>query len=242
MIPLPIDEHLPAVISALQNGPCVAIRAPTGAGKTTRVPPAISKAGLAGGKQVVLLQPRRIAARAAAVRMATEQGGALGGLVGYEVRFDRRASAATKILAVTDGIFLRMLQADPFLERVGVVVFDEFHERNLNCDLALAIVRQVQNTVRPDLKIVVMSATLPAQTVASYFGNCPVVESEGRLFPIETEYLERDSTDAIHVQTAAAIERILNQTRGDVLAFLPGVGEIRRTAESLQTLADSNDL
>src|SRR4051794_30232175 len=135
MIPLPIDEHLPAVIGALSNGPCVAIRAPTGAGKTTRVPPAIFRAGLAGGKQVMLLQPRRIAARAAAVRMAAEQGGALGtlgGLVGYEVRFDRRASAATKILAVTDGVFLRMLQADPFLERVGVVVFDEFHERNLN--------------------------------------------------------------------------------------------------------------
>jgi len=156
MIPLPIDEHLPAVIGALSNGPCVAIRAPTGAGKTTRIPPALFNAGFAAGKQVVLLQPRRIAARAAAVRMAAEQGSALGSLVGYEVRFDRRSSASTKILAVTDGIFLRMLQADPLLERVGIVIFDEFHERNLNCDLALAIVRQVQSTVRPDLKIVVI--------------------------------------------------------------------------------------
>jgi ATP-dependent helicase HrpB len=242
MIPLPIDEHLPTVIGALTNGPCVAVRAPTGAGKTTRIPPALFNAGLAAGKQVLLLQPRRIAARAAAVRMAAEQGSALGTVVGYEVRFDRRSSAATKILAVTDGIFLRMLQADPLLEQVGIVVFDEFHERNLNCDLALAICRQVQSTVRPDLKIVVMSATLPAQAVATYLGNCPVIESEGRLFPIETKYLDHASNDSIAVLASAAVERLLAQTRGDLLVFLPGVGEIRRTAESLQSLAESHDL
>ncbi len=166
----------------------------------------------------------------------------LGELIGYEVRFDRRSSRHTRILAVTDGVFVRMLADDPFLERVGIVLFDEFHERNLNSDLALAMVRRVQQEVRPDLKIVVMSATLAAETVARYFDNCPVIESSGRLFPVEIEFARTDSTAPIHIQAAEATAKLLDQTSGDVLVFLPGVGEIRRTGEELAALAAQKNL
>ncbi len=152
MLPLPIDEHLPAIVAALQRHSCTVLCAATGAGKTTRVPPALFDAGLAGDRQIVLLQPRRIAARAAAARISQERGTALGKFAGYEVRFDRRAGRDTRILAVTDGVFVRMLADDPLLERIGIVIFDEFHERTLNTDLALAMVRRVQQEVRPDLK------------------------------------------------------------------------------------------
>ena len=166
------------------------LRAPTGAGKTTRVPPAVLDAGLAGGGSIVVLQPRRLTARACARRIAFERGVTLGGEVGYQVRFDRCMGPKTRIRIVTEGIFLRMLQDDPFLESVAAVVFDEFHERSLNSDLALAMVRRVQETVRPELKIVVMSATLAAEPIARWLGDCPVVESRGRLHPVEIRYLE----------------------------------------------------
>jgi ATP-dependent helicase HrpB len=242
MKPLPIDDQLPALIDALANNSCAAVRAPTGAGKTTRVPPALLQAGQGAGKQIVLLQPRRIAARAAAARMAEEHGTPLGSTIGYEVRFERRASGATTILAVTDGVFLRMLQADPFLERVGTIIFDEFHERNLNADLALGIVRQVQTSVRPDLKLIVMSATLDVEPVAKYLGDCPVIQSEGRLFPVEIEYAAEHLNGPIPVQTAQAVESLLDRTPGDVLAFLPGVGEIRRTSALLADFAQRREL
>ncbi len=166
--PLPIDEVLPALIDSLARIGSVVLRAPPGAGKTTRVPPAIVDAGLAAEKQVIVLQPRRLAARSAAWHVSQERGGSVGDEVGYQVRFEKRAGRQTRILYATDGVFIRLLQEDPFLERFAAVVFDEFHERSLHSDLALAMVRRVQREVRPDLKLVVMSATIVTQPVASF--------------------------------------------------------------------------
>ncbi len=240
--PLPIDVVLPELLAALKANPCAVLRAPTGAGKTTRVPPAVLDAGLAGSRQVVMLEPRRIAARAAARRMAQERNIELGGEVGFHVRFDRVASARTKILVVTEGLLVRMLQDDPFLERVGVLVFDEFHERNLDTDLALALARKVQLEARPDLKLVVMSATIATKRVAEWLGGAPIVESEGRLHPVTIEHLEREDDRPVPAQVAAGVQRVLANTRGDVLAFLPGVGEIKRTSDELAGYAQRNGL
>src|SRR5438309_5164350 len=184
--PLPIDAVLPELVAALRVAPCAVLRAPTGAGKTTRVPPALLDAGLAGAGRILLLEPRRLAARAAARRMADERGGRLGDEVGYHVRFDRRAGHHTRILAVTPGILLRLLGDDPLLESTAAVLFDEFHERALESDLALGMVRLVQQTVRPELRLVAMSATLAVGDVSRYLGDCPVLQSAGRLHPVET--------------------------------------------------------
>src|SRR5687768_10898710 len=181
--PLPIDAVLPELVAALRRAPNAVLRAPTGAGKTTRVPPALLDALLADGKQIVLLEPRRLAARAAARWMAHERGGRLGEEIGYQVRFDRQCGPATRILAVTPGILLRRLQDEPFLESIGAVIFDEFHERSLENDLALGLVRLVQQTVRPELRIVVMSATLAIEEAGRYLDDCPIITSEGRLHP-----------------------------------------------------------
>src|SRR6266498_692571 len=166
-VPLPIDPVLPELVMALRRHPAAVLRAPTGAGKTTRVPPALLDAGLAGQGRILLLEPRRLAARAAARRMASERGGRLGDEVGYHVRFDRVAGPRTRLLAVTPGILLRLLHEDPFLESTGIVLFDEFHERSLDNDLALGIVRLIQQTVRPDLRLVVVSATLAVEAVSA---------------------------------------------------------------------------
>jgi ATP-dependent helicase HrpB len=244
---LPIDDALPDVLAALRTAGAVVLRAPTGAGKTTRVPPAVLDAGLAGRGSIVVLQPRRLAARASARRMAVERGGRLGDEVGYHVRFDRCLGPHTRIKVVTEGILLCMLQDDPFLESVAVVVFDEFHERNLNSDLALAMVRRVRETVRPDLKLVVMSATLDGAPIAAYVGGCPRVESEGRLHPVETLYvdLQREPhavASFLADRAAEGVRRMLEITDGDVLVFLPGVGEIRQTARRLEPLAAAGNL
>jgi ATP-dependent helicase HrpB len=241
-VPLPIDAVLPSVVEALRTKGTVVLRAPTGAGKTTRVPPAVLDAGLAGTGKIVVLQPRRLAARACARRMASERAGRVGDEVGYQVRFDRSMGPRTRILVVTEGILLRMLQDDPFLESVAVVVFDEFHERSLNSDLALAMVRRVQATVRPDLKLVVMSATLAPEPIAAYLGGAPIVESEGRLHPVAISYIEDVANHSIADRAAEGVRRILSQTDGDVLVFLPGVGEIRQTARRLESLADAEKL
>ena len=235
-LPLPIDPVLPQVLAALRDHPAVVLQAPPGAGKTTRVPPAILDAGLAGDRRIIVLEPRRIAARAAARRMSAERGTPPGDLFGWHVRFERQAGRNTRVLAVTPGILLRLLQEDPFLESVGVVVFDEFHERGLETDLALGMVRLVQVNVRPELKIVVMSATLDAANVANYLGGCPIVTSEGRTFPVEVRYEPKREDDRWPLSTAKAVARVLDQTSGDVLAFLPGVGEIRAAAEDLEAI------
>ncbi len=232
-VALPIDAVVPDVVAALERNAAVVVRAPTGAGKTTRVPPALLDAGLAGCGQVLLLEPRRLAARAAARRMAAERGGRVGDEIGYHVRFDRQASAATRLLVVTPGILLRRLLDDPFLESVGLLVFDEFHERGLDSDLALGIARLLQQTVRPDLRLMAMSATLAADRVASYLGGCPVVTSEGRLFPVEIAYRPRSLEVSWPQAAADATVSLLEQTDGDILVFLPGMQEIRRTGEAI---------
>jgi ATP-dependent helicase HrpB len=239
---LPIEAVLPELLTHLETANSVVLHAPTGAGKTTRVPPAIWNASLSDDKQIVMLEPRRIAARAASRRIASEMQESLGGLVGYQVRFDSRKSQQTKLLTVTDGILLRRLQDDPFLEDVGVVVFDEFHERGLESDVCLAMIRRVQQTIRPDLKIVVMSATLDAEPIAEYLGGCPIVKSEGRQHPVEVKYLKRRDQRKIEEQIAAQLPDVLNQTPGDILIFLPGVGEIFRTARELESVANKHNL
>ncbi|MBI1913513.1 MAG: DEAD/DEAH box helicase [Planctomycetes bacterium] len=238
MAPLPIDPVLPELIDALRKQPCAVLRAPTGAGKTTRVPPALLDAGLAGQGRILLLEPRRLAARAAARRMASERGGRLGDEVGYHVRFDRVCGRHTRILAVTPGILLRLLHDDPFLESAGIVLFDEFHERSLDNDLALGIVRLVQQTVRPDLRLVVMSATLAVETVSAYLGGCPIIVSDGRLFPVEILHEPRP----LYRGVASAVEGLLDRTAGDLLVFLPGLTEIREVAHDLEFLARERDL
>ena len=240
--PLPIDADLPDLLAALRRSPNVVLRAPTGAGKTTRVPPALLDGALAADKRILMLEPRRLAARAAARRMAQERGESVGETVGFQVRFERDFGPRTRILVVTPGILLRLLHDDPYLEAAGVVIFDEFHERGLDSDLALGMTRLIQQTVRPELRLVVMSATLAVDAVAAYLGGCPVVASEGRLYPFEITYEPRPQQQPWPVAVAAAVERTLDRTRGDLLAFLPGMQEIRQTAHRLEALAAERDL
>lgn len=216
--------------------------APTGAGKTTRVPPALLTAGIGDGRRIVMLEPRRIAARAAARRMAEENAWTLGGEVGYQVRFERKAGPGTRILVVTEGILVQMLQADPFLEEAGVVIFDEIHERNLQTDLSLAMARRVQREVRPDLRLLAMSATVDPGPIAAFLGDCPTVESQGRLHPVEILHIDKPDERPLPGQIAAGVRRVLDATPGDVLVFLPGVGEIQRSAEALAGLAAERGL
>lgn len=242
LTPLPIDQTLPALLDALRSHPNVVIQAPTGAGKTTRVPVAIDANGLASGKLVVMLEPRRIAARAAARRMAEERGERLGASIGYHVRFDRQASRDTRVLVVTEGLLLRMLLDDPYLERVGAVVFDEFHERSLDTDLALGMTRLLQATVRPDLRLVVMSATLAAEAAAKYLDDAPILVSQGRLYPVDIAYAPRPVHQPWGEAIRDAVDNLLARTPGDILVFLPGVGEIRQAERALATLAQSAGL
>lgn len=237
-MPLPIDEVLPAVLAAVRDRGNVVLRAPTGAGKTTRVPPAMWRAGLAETGSILVLQPRRVAARATAMRMASESGVPLGREIGFQTRFERKVSRDSRIICITEGILLRRLIDDPFLEGVSAVVFDEFHERNLASDLALGMVRQVQQSVRPELKIAVMSATLDPTPIAAYLGGCPTVESQGRAFPVAIEQLRGIDRRAIDELATWGVYELLPRTPGDVLVFLPGVGEIRATAKRLAALRD----
>lgn len=235
---LPIDEVTGTLVQHLRDGPNLVLLAPPGAGKTTRVPQVLLDRGLLPkGQRVLVLEPRRLAARMAAQRIADERGVRLGGEVGYQVRFEDRTSAETRIALVTEGILTRRLQSDPLLEGVGAVILDEFHERSIHADLALAFLREVQETVRPELKVIVMSATLDPAPVAAYLGGCPVVESHGRAHPVTVRFLERPDerspVDAL-VGAVRRAARELEGERGDILAFLPGAGEIRRAKEQLE--------
>ncbi|RKY22142.1 MAG: ATP-dependent helicase HrpB [Planctomycetota bacterium] len=242
LAPLPIDAVLPELLQALTQARAAVLVAPTGAGKTTRVPPALLDAGLAGEGAVVVLEPRRLAARAAARRMAEERGLPLGGEVGYHVRFDRRASDATRVVVMTEGIFLRRLQDDPLLEGVGAVVFDEFHERHLDSDLALAMVRRVRQELRPELPLLVMSATLDGEAVAAALGGCPAVLSEGRSFPVELAWAPAPMQQRLPERVLLGVHDVLSRSPGDVLVFLPGLGEIRAAARALAGLVAERDL
>ncbi len=239
--PLPIDAALPGLLAALRVAGAAVLRAPTGAGKTTRVPPALIESGVSHGV-VLMLEPRRVAARAAARRMAGEHGTPLGDTFGYHVRFDRMVGPRTRVVVVTPGVLLRRLHDDPFLDGVSCVVFDEFHERGLDADLALGMVRLVRQTVRPELQVVVMSATLDCGPVSTYLCGCPVVASEGRAFPVEVCYRPDRRDVTLARVTADAVERVLAETPGDVLAFLPGLREIRETADLLEATARDHNL
>jgi ATP-dependent helicase HrpB len=233
LAPLPIDPHLPSIVAAVRSAGAAVLVAPPGSGKTTRVPPALLDGGIQG--RILVLQPRRVAARLAATRIAHERGVRLGDEVGYTTRFDRRTSRRTRIELITEGLLTRRLQADPFLEGVGCVVLDEFHERSLHVDLGLALLAEVRRSARDDLAVVVMSATLDPGPVARFLDDCPVLDVPGRAFPVDVEYAPRPSTDRVEARCARAVRRLLREEpTGHVLVFLPGVGEIARTARQLE--------
>jgi ATP-dependent helicase HrpB len=294
MTPLPIDSHLPEIVARVRAARSLVLVAPPGAGKTTRVPPAILRAGLlsAGHPNLVMLQPRRVAARASAQRIADENGWALGREVGYHIRFEKRTGPETRLRVLTEGILTRQLLEDPFLEGTGAVLLDEFHERSLHTDMSIAMLREIRQTVRDDLILIVMSATLEAEPVAKFLGDCPIVRTEGRTYPIQITYAHaapagraQDIPDRVadaltDLLTASSHDAPDDSSRsfpipappspslpasprpsipasvspplpassspphdpGDILVFLPGVEEIRRTAQRLETLAQREDL
>ncbi len=236
---LPIDGLIPEIVSALRHSRNLVIEAAPGAGKTTRVPPAL----LPLGGEVLVLEPRRIAARLAARRVAEEMGERAGETVGYQVRFEEVAGPRTRLRYLTEGVFTRRLLSDSTLRHAGVVILDEFHERHLDTDLSLALVRRLQKTKRPDLRMVVMSATLDTAAIAGFLDNCPVIRSEGRLFELAITHTPY-SPAPLEEQVAAAFERLASQhvsqhasQHGDILAFLPGAAEIRRAASLCGALA-----
>ncbi len=231
--PLPIDVVLDQLARTLQGHNAAVLVAPPGAGKTTRVPLALLDAPWVRNRKIIVLEPRRIAARASAERMAHTLRERVGETVGYRVRFGSKVSRATRIEVVTEGIFSRQILDDPELNDVAAVLFDEFHERSLDADLGLALARDAQTGLREDLRILVMSATLDGARVAKLLGDAPVVASEGRAFPVETRYLGRKADAPLERQMADAIAVALRADPGSVLAFLPGAAEIRRTQNYL---------
>jgi len=235
---LPIDEVLPALTSALRASNAAVLVAPPGAGKTTRVPLVLAQEPWATGK-ILVLEPRRIAARAAADRMAKTLGERVGDTVGLRVRFGSKVSAKTRIEVVTEGVFTRLILDDPELKGVAAVLFDEFHERSLDADLGLALARDAQQGLREDLKILVMSATIDGARVAALLGDARVIESQGRAYPVETRYTGRDPRARIEDQMADAVTRALRADPGSMLAFLPGAAEIRRTETLLKARVDA---
>lgn len=242
LAPLPIDCVLPELIDALRRRPNAVLCAPTGSGKTTRVPPALFDAGLADSGRIIVLEPRRLAARAAARRIAFERNARVGDEIGYHVRFDKCWGRTTRLLVVTPGVLLRYLHDDPMLESAAAIIFDEFHERGLESDLALGLIRHLQREVRPELRLVAMSATLDVETVAGYLGACPVIRGEGRLHPVEIRYEPKNDSTPWPAAAARAVERLLRDMPGDILAFLPGWNEIRQSARELEEFAANNDL
>jgi ATP-dependent helicase HrpB len=222
---LPIEPLLPEILARLGTEANLVIEAPPGAGKTTRVPPALLD--LTPG-EVLVLEPRRLAARLAARFVAREMGEVVGGMVGYQVRFEEVAGPRTRLRFLTEGVLTRRLLSDPSLATVGCVVLDEFHERHLEGDLALALLHRLQRTARPDLKLIVMSATLDAAPVAWYLGGARALRSEGRQFPLEIEYTPH-SAAPLEQQVSAALDRLVSRgVTGHTLVFLPGAAEIRR--------------
>lgn len=234
---------MPEALAALGRAPRLVVEAPPGAGKTTRVPPALLDAGAAGAGEVWVLEPRRLAARLSAQRVAEERGESLGETVGYQVRFEEVSGPRTRLRFLTEGVLTRRLLSDPRLAPVGVVVLDEFHERHLQADLALALLKRLQGRARPDLKLVAMSATLDAAPLARYLGDCPVLRSEGRRFEVAVEHLARPDDRPLEAQVEAAVGRLgAEGLDGDVLVFLPGAAAIRRAQKSCERVAAEHDL
>ena len=261
MTPLPIDPELPGLVGALERQASLVLVAEPGAGKTTRVPPALLDASFAAGREVLVTAPRRLAVRLAARRVAEERGERLGERVGYRIRFEEAAGPATRLVYLTEGVLLRRLATDPALDGVAAVVLDEFHERTLDADLALALLRRLQRGARPDLRLVAMSATLAAEPVAAFL-DAPVHRVAGRPFPVAVEHLSRPDPRPLEQQVASAVRAALEgeggpedggagragdgrgagEGRGDILVFLPGAAEIRRAREACTGLAAAHDL
>ncbi|MEE4329338.1 MAG: ATP-dependent helicase HrpB [Wenzhouxiangella sp.] len=230
---LPIHATLPKLLSCLEQHNTVLLQAPPGAGKTTAVPPALLDAPWRRDRRILMLEPRRLAARSAARFMARARGEALGQTVGYRVRLESRVSAATRIEIVTEGILTRMIQSDPELPGYAAVLFDEFHERSLNADLGLALVRESQQALREDLRILVMSATLDVEALSRLLDDAPVVRSEGRSHPVDVVYRAARPEQDLLTHVAACVRHSLHEDRGSILVFLPGASEIRRVAALL---------
>ena len=231
----PIQPLLPEVLAALERHPRLVLEAPPGAGKTTQVPLALLQAGWRGDGRILMLEPRRVAARAAAGFMARQRGEAVGATVGYRIRFENKVSAATRIEVLTEGILTRMIQDDPTLDSVAAIVFDEFHERHLAGDLGLALALDVQAQLRPDLRLLVMSATLDGAALAARI-DAPRLSSEGRSYPVSVAYFPARRDEGLLPQLRRCVEHALAQEPGDLLVFLPGQREIGDALRALATL------
>jgi len=238
MSKLPIHNVLPDLLTALSTNPQCILQAPPGAGKTTAVPIALLDVDWLQGRKILMLEPRRLAARSSAARMADLLGEQLGQSVGYQVKGDRCTSAQTKILVVTEGILTRKLQSDPELDDIAIVIFDEFHERSLHADLSLAFCLQSQSALREDLKLLIMSATLNTQAISTLLGGAPIVQSQGRSFPVENIFwpAQKPKPEIYNISTLIAhlLQQVLQEEDGNILAFLPGVGEIKKLATELR--------
>ena len=236
----PIDSILPRLKEVVQQNSSIVLHAPPGAGKTTRVPLALLDVMQPARGRIVMLEPRRIAAVSAARWMAKSLNEQAGETIGYAIRFDRSSSAKTRIEVVTEGIITRRIQSDPGLEGVAMIIFDEFHERSIHADLALALCLDIRKGLRQDLKILVMSATMDYGPIASMLGNALIIASSGKAFPVEERYLE-DSTGPLPMRIVVAVKTALKETNGDILVFLPGSGEIRASLKELQEALNMNE-
>ena len=240
--PLPIDGVLGVLRSALAEHSSAVLVAPPGAGKTTRAPLALLDEPWAEGKRLILLEPRRLAARAAAARMAATLGEKVGETIGLRVRLTSLVSKRTRIEVVTEGVFARMILDDPSLDGVAAVLFDEFHERSLDADLGLAFALDAQQGLREDLRLLVMSATLDGARVRALLGDAPLIESQGRAFPVVTRYVGRNPGSRIEDEVTRVTLEALASESGSILVFLPGQGEIRRVAETLDACVKRPDV
>ncbi|NOU85776.1 ATP-dependent helicase HrpB [Paenibacillus sp. LMG 31460] len=233
---LPIETVLPQLKEAIRTNPCTILVAQPGAGKTTQVPLAILQETWLQNQKILMLEPRRLAARAAARYMSKLRGEEVGQTIGYRVKNDSRVGPNTRIEVITEGVLTRMLQTDPALEGVGAVIFDEFHERSLHADLGLALSRQSQTLLREDLRILIMSATIEANSVSAMLDHAPIIQSEGRTYPVVTHYLDAKMTSRIEQVVVTSIQRALQMNEGSLLVFLPGAAEIHRVANNLAAL------
>jgi ATP-dependent helicase HrpB len=231
----PVLDVLPDLIERLNQHSIVILQAPPGAGKSTVLPLQLLDVPWLKKSKIILLEPRRLAARSVAARMASLLKEEVGQTIGYRIRFETVVSAQTRIEVVTEGILTRMIQSDNSLEGVGLVIFDEFHERSLQADLALALCYQSQQVLRDDLKLLIMSATLDSEKISALLGNAPVITSIGKQFQVTIKYQAADKEESVALATTRVIRKALKEQSGDLLVFLPGTGEIRKALEALST-------